>query len=135
MLSNRNTRCYYKIQGSEVRHMALDHLSSEQENGAWYCALIGTVIYVLLFFPLLAVLFCFTMIAFENLATWPAILTTTMYCSILLSLPASIFLMWLSYVKHYYSKTYAACMLPILFFFTLVFIEWVFHTLVNLVVR
>lgn len=99
----------------------------QRENGAWYCALIGTLIYFLLFFPFLGIGIYVVGVALKRDSILSAIWVTIMYPAIVLSLPLSIFWMWRSYVKKLYDRTYLACAFPLLLIIAVLIIESFFH--------
>ena len=99
----------------------------QKENGAWYCVLIGTLIYFLLFFPFLAATICVVLIALESHSIPSAIWVTVMYPAIVLSFPTSIYVMWSSYLKNLYDKTYLACTFPLLLIVVVIIIESFFR--------
>jgi hypothetical protein len=99
----------------------------QTENSAWYCALIGSLVYLLLFFPVMGACICMAMVALEGRSTWWAVWVTTMSTCTVLSFPVSIYWMWRCYLKHLYDKTYLACMLPFIVLAVIGIIEWLFH--------
>jgi hypothetical protein len=101
--------------------------TSQGENGAWYYALIGTLIYFLLFFPFLGIGIYVVVVAFEGHSILSAIWVIVMYPTIVLSFPASIYFMWRSYLKNLYDKTYLACTFPLLLIVIVVIIESLFR--------
>lgn len=122
MLPNDSSKNRCKIPGDEMIQMTLDSLPKGTRSAKCYST-VGTLIYLLLLVPLLAVVFCRSLIAFESFSLWHAILQTIIYCVFLLSLPTSVFCMWRNYGKGYYNKTYIAGILPILVFLILWFVD------------
>ena len=96
-----------------------------------YWATIVTLIYITLFFPLLAVVICATLIAYENFFLYHAVLKTILYCVFIFSLPASIFCMWSSYNKHHYKQLYIASVLPVFAFLIFDLADRFFDILLN----
>ncbi len=131
MLSNCNTKNYCKIPSLGVGRMTSNCTLPAKAHWSRYWATIITLIYIILFFPLLAVVVCSTLIAYETFLLYHAILKTIVYCGFLFSLPASIFYMWLSYKKHHYKQLYVTSMLPVFAFLICDLADWCFDILLN----
>jgi hypothetical protein len=99
----------------------------QSENSAWYCSLIGTLIYFLLFFPFLGGSLCLVVIALEGQSLLSKIWVTVMYPAIALSMPMSIYFMWRSYLKNLYDRTYLACAFPLILLMVVIIIESFFR--------
>ena len=97
------------------------------ENSAWYCALIGTFFYFLLFFPALGIVIYAVATALEGHSILSKIWVTVMYPAIVLSLPSSIYFMWRSYLKNLYDRTYFACTIPLALIMLAMIVESFFH--------
>lgn len=114
MLSNCNTKNYCKVSNVRVIHMPSNSTISERTYGSRYWAAFVTWVYLALFFPMLAITFCFSLIAYETFLLFHAIIKIILYSSFLLSFPTSIGYMWSSYKKQRYKQTYIISLLPIL---------------------
>jgi hypothetical protein len=93
--------------------MAVDCTHPEGKQAAKRWMLFWTAIYFLLFFPLLGGILCLSLIVSEELSLWLAIPFIGMFVVVVvLSLPASICLMWSNYLRGRYKRVHFFWIFP-----------------------
>lgn len=88
-----------------------------------------TLIYVILFIPLLMWTSCVSLIAYEDHTVLIGIIYIILFFCLLLSLPISIYLMWVNYCRDRLERAHFAWMLPIIALIVEVTIEFVLRLL------
>ena len=109
-----------------------EHRVQKDDTAADWWTIIWSLIYGILFLPLLFIFGIWTFVIFEESFSWSKAALVFVGLCIPFSLPASIYLMW-RYHKHgQYDMTYLAGCMPWMIVGALFLIEFLFSSLQNL---
>ena len=104
------------------------NLISGRKKTTKSCITFWTVIYLLLFLPCLGMTLCGSLISYEQFSFGIGLTYVVLFFSILLSLPASIYLMWSNYRKGQYQRAHFSYALPLL----MIMIEFLFEAITRI---